>query len=32
MALDIENFEEVRLKGEEFYKTTTEVYCPYLKN
>lgn len=31
MTLDIENFEEVRLKGEELYKTITEVRCPYFK-
>ncbi len=26
-----ENFEEIKLKGEELYKTFTEVYCPYFK-
>lgn len=31
MTLDIENFEEVRIKGEEFYKTLSEIYCPYFK-
>lgn len=29
--IDVTDFEEVRSKGEEFYKTITEVYCPYLK-
>lgn len=31
MTLDLENFEEVRMKGEALYKTLTEVRCPYLK-
>lgn len=31
MTLDLDNFEEVKLKGEEFYKTLTEIYCPYFK-
>lgn len=31
MTLDLENFEEVRIKGEEFYKSIGEVYCPYFK-
>jgi len=31
MTLDLENFEEVRMKGEAFYKTLIEVRCPYLK-
>ena len=31
MTLDLENFEEVRTKGEEFYKTIGEVHCPYFK-
>lgn len=32
MSLDLENFEEVRVKAEDFYKTLTEVYCPYFKD
>ena len=31
MSLDLENFEEVRMKGEDFYKTLKDVHCPYLK-
>ena len=31
MTLDLENFEEVKIKGEEFYKTLTDIYCPYFK-
>jgi len=31
MSLDLENFEEIRVKGEGFYKTVGDVYCPYLK-
>jgi len=31
MSLDLENFEEVRIKGEKFYKSIGEVYCPYFK-
>ncbi len=31
MVLDIKNFEEIRLKGEELYKTLSEIYCPYFK-
>src|SRR3989344_5464397 len=31
MTLDLENFEEVRIKGEEFYKSIGEVHCPYFK-
>ena len=27
----MENFEEIRIKSEEFYKTIGEVYCPYFK-
>ena len=27
----MENFEEIRTKSEEFYKTIGEVYCPYFK-
>jgi hypothetical protein len=26
-----EQFEELKLKGEEFYKSVGEIYCPYLK-
>lgn len=29
MSLDLENFEEVRIKGEDFYKTLDVVRCPY---
>lgn len=29
MSLDLENFEEVRIKGEKFYSENSEVYCPY---
>lgn len=31
MSLDLENFEEVRIKGEDFYKTLSEAHCPYFK-
>lgn len=31
MTLDLENFEEIRTKGEEFYKTITDSHCPYFK-
>lgn len=31
MTLDLENFEEVRLKGEELYKALNDVLCPYFK-
>jgi len=31
MNINIENFEEIKTKGEEFYKTLDEVYCPYFK-
>lgn len=31
MVIDIENFDEVTLKGEELYKGFSEVYCPYFK-
>lgn len=31
MVLDIENFEEVRIKSENFYKTLTQIYCPYFR-
>ncbi|MCX6712263.1 MAG: hypothetical protein NT041_01060 [Candidatus Vogelbacteria bacterium] len=31
MSLDLENFEEVKIKGEDFYKTLDSVYCPYFK-
>jgi hypothetical protein len=26
-----ENFEEIRIKGEDFYKNLNEIYCPYFK-
>jgi hypothetical protein len=32
MALNLENFEQVKQKGEEFYRTLTDVYCPYFKD
>ena len=32
MTLELENIEEVRIKGEEFYKTLTDVHCPYFKD
>lgn len=32
MTLDLENFEEVKLKGEELYKSLTEVRCPYFND
>ena len=32
MSLDLENFEEVRMGGEDLYKTLDEVYCPYFKS
>ncbi len=28
----MENFEEIKTKGEEFYKDIGEVYCPYFKD
>ncbi len=31
MSLDLENFEEVRIKGEGFYKTLINVHCPYFE-
>ena len=31
MTLELENFEEVRIRGEALYKDLTETYCPYLK-
>lgn len=31
MSLDLENFEEIKIKGEDFYKDINEVYCPYFK-
>lgn len=31
MNNNIENFEEIKTKGEELYKTFMEVYCPYFK-
>lgn len=31
MSLYLENFEEVRIKGEDFYKTLEDIYCPYFK-
>jgi hypothetical protein len=27
----MKDFEEIRIKGEDFYKTLNEVYCPYFK-
>jgi len=32
MTLDLENFEEVRIKGEELYRSFDEVLCPYFKS
>ena len=32
MTLDLDNFEEVKIKGEELYKTLTEVHCPYFND
>ena len=32
MALDLENFDEVKLKGEELYKSLTDVHCPYFND
>jgi hypothetical protein len=32
MTLEIENFEEVRLKGETFYEAIDSINCPYLKS
>ncbi len=29
MSLDLENFEEVKIRGEEFYRTLDNVSCPY---
>ena len=26
-----ENFEEIKIKGEDFYKNLNEIYCPYFK-
>ena len=31
ITFTLEQFEEIKLKGEEFYKTIGEVYCPYSK-
>lgn len=31
MSLDLENFEEVRIKAEDLYKTLEAVYCPYFE-
>lgn len=31
MIIDIENFEEVRAKGEELYKILNRIFCPYFK-
>ncbi len=32
MNLDISDFEEIKIKGEELYKSFSEIYCPYLGN
>lgn len=32
MTLNLHNFDEVRLKGEAFYKTLKHVHCPYFKD
>ena len=32
MSLDLENFEEVKIKGEETYSNLKEIYCPYFKD
>jgi len=29
MAIDLENFDEVKLKGEELYKSLIDVHCPF---
>lgn len=29
MTLDLDNFDEVKIKGEELYKALSEVHCPY---
>jgi len=31
MNINLENFEEVRVRGETLYKNFEEVYCPYFK-
>ena len=31
MNINLENFEEVRVRGESTYKSFEEVYCPYFK-
>ncbi len=31
MKNNIDDFEEVKIRGEEFYKTLDEVYCPYFQ-
>jgi len=31
MSLNLENFDEVRIKWENFYKNLDEIYCPYFK-
>ncbi|OHA14688.1 MAG: hypothetical protein A2909_03285 [Candidatus Tagabacteria bacterium RIFCSPLOWO2_01_FULL_39_11] len=31
MQNNIEDFEQIKQKGEEFYKTLKEAYCPYFK-
>jgi len=31
MTLELENFDEVRIRGEALYKTFEPIYCPYLE-
>ncbi len=30
MNIDISNFEEIKIKGEEMYKNISDTFCPYL--
>ncbi len=32
MSNGLENFEEIRIKGEVFYKNLKDIYCPYFKD
>ncbi|MDD5040934.1 MAG: hypothetical protein PHX87_06315 [Candidatus Peribacteraceae bacterium] len=32
MTLELHDFDEIKRKGEEFYKTLTEIHCPYFND
>jgi hypothetical protein len=32
MTLDLDKFDEVKQKGEEFYKSLTEIHCPFFND